>query len=194
MNIRSLSDEELVKQAQDGIVSGFESLVRRYQPRCMRLASGILNNKEEAEEAVQDAFIRVHANIDSFRGDAKFSTWLYKILYNLCYTRLRKKKTFVDISIVEDRYEDRVLNSADCDSGVKILEEKDITEKVAQSLIELPGRYKTVMHLYYIEDFTVDRIARILNISASSVKIRLYRGRALLRDIVAKRYGKEIIQ
>ncbi len=194
MNIRSLSDEELVKQAQDGIVSGFEALVRRYHPRCMRLALGILNNREEAEEAVQDAFIRVHANIDSFRGDAKFSTWLYKILYNLCYTRLRKKKTFVDISVVEDRYEDRLLNSAGCAADMKILEDKDIIEKVAEALLELSERYKTVMHLYYIEDFTVEKIARIMKISRNSVKVRLYRGRALLRDIVVKRYGEEIIK
>lgn len=194
MNARSISDEELVKQTCDGLVSGFEALVRRYHPRCLLLAMGILRNKEEAEEAVQDAFVRVHAHIESFRGDAEFSTWLYKIVYNLCYTRLRNKKNFVDISVVEDHYEKRLLQATDSEYDVKILEDKDITEKITEVLLELPERYKTVMHLYYIEDFSVVEVARIMDISGDSVKVRLYRGRALLRDMVVKRFGEEIIK
>ncbi len=190
--MRTISDAELIKQTRDGLVSGFEMLVRRYHPRCMRLATGMLNNKEEAEEAVQDAFMKVYSHMDSFRGDAKFSTWLYKILYNLCYTRLRYKKTFVDVSIVEDRYENRLLNSAIGESETKIIEVKDLAEKVTMVLHELPERYKTVMHLFYIENLTLEEIANIMNISRNSAKVRLYRGRMLLRDMVAQQLGEDV--
>ncbi len=192
MSARSISDAELVKQTKDGLVSGFEVLVRRYHPRCMHFAMGILNNKEEAEEAVQDAFIKVHSNIDSFRGDSKFSTWLYKIVYNVCYTRLRNKRSFVDISVVEDRYEYRLLQTKDSELHTQQFETKDLAENINRVLQELPERYLTVVHLFYVEELTVEEIARIMNISQNSVKVRLYRGRMLLRDIVTKRFGNEV--
>lgn len=192
MQTRTFSDAELVKQTKDGLINGFEILVRRYHPRCMRFASGLLGNREEAEEAVQDAFMRVYSNIESFRGDAAFSTWLYRILYNICYTRLRYKKSFVDISAVEDRYEYKILKNSIDASETKRFEAKDLAERVAIILHELPGRYKTVMHLFYIEDKAIEEISNIMNISHNSVKVRLYRGRMLLRDMVARRFGEDV--
>ncbi len=194
MSARNIGDAELIKQTRDGLVSGFEALVRRYHARCMHFARGILNNKEDAEEAVQDAFIKVYANIDSFRGDSKFSTWLYKILFNLCYSRLRNKKTFVDISVVEDRYEERLLREQAGDLQNHKFETRDLSDMVAGVLRELPERYKSVMHLFYNEDLAIEEIARIMNISHNSVKVRLYRGRQLLRDTIVKRFGKEVLQ
>lgn len=191
MHAQTITDNELVKQAKDGLVTGFEMLVRRYHPRCLRLATGMLNNKEEAQEAVQDAFVRVYSKIDTFRGDAKFSTWLYRILYNLCYTRLRHRKMFVDVSIVEDHYESRKLHDTIAGSETVQFENKDLAEKVISLLHELPERYTTVMHLYYIEDLTVEEIAGIMNISPNSAKVRLYRGRMLLRDMVTKHLKEE---
>ena len=194
MSARNIGDAELIKQTRDGLVSGFEALVRRYHARCMYFAAGILNNKEDAEEAVQDAFVKVYANIDSFRGDSKFSTWLYKILFNLCYSRLRNKKTFVDISVVEDRYEERLLREQAGDLQNHKFETRDLSDMVAGVLRELPERYKSVMHLFYNEDLTIEEIARIMSISRNSVKVRLYRGRQLLRDTIVKRFGKEVLQ
>ena len=194
MSARNIGDAELIKQTRDGLVSGFEALVRRYHARCMHFARGILNNKEDAEEAVQDAFVKVYANIDSFRGDSKFSTWLYKILFNLCYSRLRNKKTFVDISVVEDRYEERLLREQAGDLQNHKFETRDLSDMVAGVLRELPERYKSVMHLFYNEDLAIEEIARIMNISHNSVKVRLYRGRQLLRDTIVKRFGKEVLQ
>lgn len=191
MSTRTFSDAELVEQTKDGLISGFEELVRKYQPRCKRFAMGMLSNREEAEEAVQDAFVRAYANIDKFRGDSKFSTWLYKILYNLCYTRLRYRKSFVDISVVEDRYEDRLLQQSIVSEATSQIEIKDLADKVKKVLHELPGRYRTVMDLFYIEDMTIGEIAEITRISNNSVKVRLYRGRTLLRDMVYKRFGQK---
>jgi RNA polymerase sigma factor (sigma-70 family) len=190
--MRTFSDAELVKQTHDGLISGFELLVRRYHPHCMRLAIGILNNTEEAEETVQDAFMRVYTHISSFRGDAKFSTWLYRIVYNLCYTRLRNKRSFVDVSIVEDRYEDRLLQNTAGEPEGKIFEDKDLVERVTSLLHELPDRYKSVLHFFYIEDMTLEEIAAVMNINRNSVKVRLYRGRMLLREMVAEKIGEDV--
>jgi RNA polymerase sigma factor (sigma-70 family) len=192
MYARTISDAELIKQTRDGLISGFETLVRRYHPRCMRFANGTLNNREESEEAVQDAFLKVFANIDRFRGDAKFSTWLHKILYNVCMTRLRKRKNFVDVSVVEDRYDNRILDATINDTYAKNFEDMDLIDHITSVMDKLPERYKTVMHLFYIEEATMDEIAHIVHISRENVKVRLYRGRALLRGMVAERLEKDI--
>jgi len=192
MYARTISDAELINQTRDGLVSGFETLVRRYHPRCMGLAMGILNNKEESEEAVQDAFMKVFSNIDTFRGDAKFSTWLHKILYNVCMTRLRKRKNFVDVSIVEDRYDKRLLHTASDNSPMKTFEDRDLIDTITSVMDTLPERYKPVMHLFYMEEATIEEIAHIMDISRDNVKVRLYRGRALLRDRIAERLEKDV--
>lgn len=192
MYARTISDAELIKQTRDGLVSGFETLVRKYHPRCLRLAMGILNNKEESEEAVQDAFMKVFSNIDTFRGDAKFSTWLHKILYNVCMTRLRKRKNFVDVSIVEDRYDKRLLYAVSDNSSVKAFEDRDLIDNITSVMDTLPERYNTVLHFFYMEEATIEEIAHIMDISRDNVKVRLYRGRALLREMIADRLEKDV--
>jgi RNA polymerase sigma factor (sigma-70 family) len=190
MHARIFNDEELLDQVRNGLTSGFEGLVERYYARCLRLALGIMRNREDAEEAVQDAFLRVYRGLRSFRRDAKFSTWLYRIMYNVCYTGMRKKRSVVDVSVVEDRYDERLLNETASDTTTGAIELKDEADKVIEILHELPERYQTVLHLYYLEEFSVDEIAGIMHIGTSSVKVRLHRGRALLRDEVYKRLGE----
>jgi len=161
-------------------------------PGVCGLAMGILNNKEESEEAVQDAFMKVYSNIDTFRGEAKFSTWLHKILYNVSMTRLRKRKNFVDVTIVEDRYDKRLLHAEPDNSPMKTIEDRDLIDNITSVMDMLPDRYKPVMHLFYMEEATIEEIAHIMDISRDNVKVRLYRGRALLREMIAERLEKDV--
>lgn len=192
MHARIFTDDELVDQTREGLRTGFEELVRRYYPKCIRFAVGILGDMEEAEEAVQDAFLKVYVHIESYRREAKFSTWLYRILYNICHTRLRLRRSFVDISAVEDRYDNRLLEASDETSLIERLEQKDIVEAIIKAFDELPSRYRSVLHLHYIEDFTVEEIGRILRISESAVKVRLYRGRILIRNKLSMDLGSDL--
>jgi RNA polymerase sigma factor (sigma-70 family) len=194
MRTSTTSDHELVERVKQGLTPAFEELVRRYQGISMRLALSILENREDAEEAVQDSFVRAYKGISRFRQDSKFSTWLYRIVYNTSYTRLKKRRTFTDISAVEDRFDERLLQGTE-DPGISYPSESiDLFDLVREGLHSLPQRYRTVLTLFYLEELKIDEIARIMMIGQSSIKVRLYRGRNLLRDIIAKKTGKEVPQ
>jgi RNA polymerase sigma factor (sigma-70 family) len=188
------SDNELVERVKRGLTPAFEELVRRYQGISMRLALSILGNKEDAEEAVQDSFVRAYKGISRFREESKFPTWLYRIVYNTCYSRLKRRKAFTDVSVVEDRYDERLLQAADDagEQGTGTFEE--VIDAVREALLKLPQRYQTVLTLFYMENFKIGEIARIMMIGESSVKVRLYRGRMMLRDVIARKTGMEVPQ
>jgi RNA polymerase sigma factor (sigma-70 family) len=188
------SDNELVERVKRGLTPAFEELVRRYQGISMRLAMSILGNKEDAEEAVQDSFVRAYKGISRFREESKFSTWLYRIVYNTSYTRLKKRKAFTDVSVVEDRYDERLLQTADKGGEYGTGTTEEAIDTVREALMKLPQRYQTVLTLFYIEDFKIEEIARIMMIGESSVKVRLYRGRMMLRDNIARKTGMEVTQ
>ncbi len=192
MNIQISPDTEIVSRARSGSRTAFEELVRRYQGKSMRLALGMLNNREDAEEAVQDAFVRAYRSLNAFREDARFSTWLYRILVNVCRSRRRRKQNTVDVSAVEDRYDRRLLRNDGEEFSGGTIAPKMMSEYVEDALNSLSTRYRSVISLFYMEEFTVSEIAHILMISESSVKVRLYRGRMQLKEIMTRKLGEKV--
>ncbi len=193
-----LTDEALVNSFRTTKEARyFKSLVGRYQNRVYNAAFRILNNTHEAEEVVQDTFIKLLQNIDKFRNDASFAAWLFKISHNLCIDALRGRQRKVALqvmsfdpqSISEDDTGDSALNVvsqiADTDPGpaqrIDNLEEQDT---IARSLELLPETQRTVLVLHDIEGFSYQEISDIVGANIGTVRSRLHYGRLKMRELL----------
>jgi RNA polymerase sigma-70 factor (ECF subfamily) len=192
-----LSDEALLenyRRTKD--MTQFKSLVRRYQTRVYSVAVRILGNTEEAEEVMQDTFVKVHQNLDKFKNEASFSAWVFKIAHNLCVDLLRNKKriqpfpvlSFDPQSTASDEDEPKsytVSQLADQAPGPEQMVDSDEQERViAASLGKLPENQREVLVLHDIEGFSYQEIAEIVGASIGTVRSRLHYGRLKLRELL----------
>ncbi|HEY9717993.1 MAG TPA: sigma-70 family RNA polymerase sigma factor [Trichormus sp.] len=194
-----LSDEALVenfKKTKD--MAQFKSLVRRYQNRVYGAAVRILGNSDEAEEVVQDTFVRVHQNIDKFRNQATFAAWVFKIAHNQCVDMMRDKRrklrgfhllSFDPQSAAGDQDESQgislVTQLADPTPGPEAQSDRDEQETViAASLQQLPDTQREVLLLHDVEGFSYQEIADIVGASIGTVRSRLHYGRLKLRELL----------
>jgi RNA polymerase sigma-70 factor, ECF subfamily len=151
----------------------FSGQVVNNQTAMFRLARTILKNDEDAEDAVQEAILSAYANLDSLREPEKFKSWILHILTNKCYDACRKKRPTVDLSDVEE-----VLPA----SGT------DCTEKLNlwQAVQQLPEDLRSVITLFYYEDFSIRQICETLDLGQAAVKTRLFRGREKLKALLGE--------
>jgi RNA polymerase sigma-70 factor, ECF subfamily len=187
-------DTEIVQRVVRGEAHAYRLLVEGYQDRALSLASRILRNRQEAEELVQDAFVRAYRNLHRFRGDAKFSTWFYRIVYNCCLTALRDRRQAPE----RVDFEEDVLNHRDDGedpfaSVAEEIETQDLHAIVARELARLPVAYRAVMTLFYQEELSYEEIAEVLGAPLGTVKTNLFRGRDVLRKKVGALLQKEVI-
>src|SRR6201993_1511532 len=182
-----VSDElALVASAKAGDVGAFEELVRRYDRNVFRIAQHITQNREDAEDVVQDAFIKAYQNLGQFQGNSKFYTWLVRIAVNEALMRLRKRKASKTVSIDEDVETDEGFVprevtdwSPNPEQLYKQAELGDILEKTIQGL---PAGFRTVFVLRDVEGLSTEETAEALKLSVPAVKSRLLRARLQLRD------------
>ncbi len=190
--IEEKTTEELVLNAKDGNNDAYNELVKRNATKLYHVAYSFLHNKEDAEEVVQDTFVRGHKALQNFRGDSKFETWLYRIVSNLSRNRIlwnNRRRIGSNLSLTE------LNNFADSDDNDfaeyeipdnrmtpdGILEEKETEDKVLTHFEQLPDKLKEVMLLRHIEDLSHKDIAQFLNCKLGTVKSRISRGREILR-------------
>jgi RNA polymerase sigma-70 factor (ECF subfamily) len=147
----------------------------------MTLAVRMLGSREEAEEMVQDAFLKAYRNLDQFRGDAKFSTWLYRILYNLCITRVTRRKGKMETLDPEEDLSRDLAVSDDTISVQERMEHEELRGLMVSEIEKLPARLKSVVLLFYIQEMSYEEISAVTNTPLGSVKTYLHRGRNLLR-------------
>jgi len=186
------SDRQIVEKVRSGNSRTYALLVDRHKERAMTLALRLLGSKEEAEELVQDAFLRAYKNLDTFRGDAKFSTWLYRILYNLCMTKVTRRKGKMEHLEEEDRMTKTMLVDDEEISIQERIEHEEITKLVATEIESLPEKLKTVILLFYVQDMSYDEMSAVMNIPVGSVKTYLHRGRNMLRQRVLSQLKGEV--
>jgi RNA polymerase sigma-70 factor, ECF subfamily len=185
------SDEmALVQAAKAGNMEAFEELVRRYDRNVFRIAQHITQNREDAEDVVQDAFLKAYQNLEQFQGNSKFYTWLVRIAVNEALMRLRRRRTGQMVSIDEDiqTEEDSVPREiADWSPNPEQLydqaELKDILGKTIQGL---PASFRTVFVLRDVEGLSTEETADALGLSVPAVKSRLLRARLQLRERLNK--------
>jgi RNA polymerase sigma-70 factor (ECF subfamily) len=184
----------LVDAARAGDIGAFESLVRRYDRNVFRIAQHITQNREDAEDVVQDAFLKAYQNLGQFQGQSKFYTWLVRIAVNEALMRLRRRRPERMISIDEDvkTEEDSMPREiADWSPNPEQLythsELKDILGKTIQGL---PPSFRTVFVLRDVEGLSTEETASALELSVPAVKSRLLRARLQLRERLNKYFKR----
>ena len=189
-------DLDLVHASKNGDVAAFEQLVKRYDRKLFRIAQHVTHNREDAEDAVQEAFLKAFQHLGEFREDSKFSTWLIRITLNQSLMKLRKqRRTIRDVSLEEkfqageDMLPMEVIDWApDPEQLYRTSELRDILIK---ALRELRPILRTVFVLRDIEGLSTDQTAEVLNLSHTAVKARLWRARLQLRERLNKYFGKQ---
>jgi RNA polymerase sigma-70 factor (ECF subfamily) len=172
-------DEELVAAFQGGDYSAFDVLVRRWERKMQGAAFRLLGSEEDARDVSQEAFLKAFRALDRFRGQAKFSSWLYQIVLNLCRDRARRRRGRSWVSWDELSEEGGALPSQD--DGWQRLETRDLSRRVASAMAALPEDQREVIVLKEYEGLTFPEIAELLDVPLSTVKTRLYRGLTQLR-------------
>jgi RNA polymerase sigma-70 factor (ECF subfamily) len=188
-----VSDEEVVARVLAGDTGVFEIVMRRYNQRLYRVAWSILRNDSEAEDVMQDAYVRAFEHLDQFAGRAKFATWLTRIAVHEALIRQRRSARYQDLdSLPEGRNGDPM----DGYPSVALNPEEQVLNTQLHSLLEeavekLPDVYRTVFVLRDVEEMSTTDTASVLEITEENVKIRLHRARGLLRKHLYTRVGME---
>ncbi len=179
-----IDDLQLIDKVLDGEKDIYEVIIRRYNERLFKIARSIIKDEDEAEDVMQEAYVRAYEHLDQFKGKAKFSTWLTKILINEAFQRKRKSKRFSDLPSMEGLE----LQDQDTPRKVEIKEQKIIKKNVKElletSIDSLPEKYRTVFVMREIENLSVSETAQCLSITKENVKVRLHRAKKHLRTLI----------
>lgn len=182
-------ETRLAKLACNGDRRAFNELVDMYKDKIFHLAYRMLHNVQEAEDVVQETFLRVYTNLNRFDEAQKFSTWIYRIGTNLCIDRLRKRKAAysLDAEVNDSEGSDwySMLASSDrTPEGELLLSETQ--DQVRKAIDSLPEKYKSVVVLRYLHDMSLQEISDVLDMPVTTVKTRVHRGREFLRERLEK--------
>jgi len=178
-------DDYYIEQTLSGNVNAFAFLVEKYQRMVYTLVIRILKNTEEAEEISQDVFVKVFQKLESFKGDSKFSTWLYKIAYFASLDELKKKKRTVSIENIEQ------IPSSDLGlvkDALSYIHEKQRKEVISNAIKKLKEDEQVILTLYYFEEQSLKEISKVVNLTIDNVKVKLFRSRkklfTLLKNVI----------
>lgn len=176
-------EKQRVVAAQNGDVEAFESLVDHYAEDMYNLALRIVEHPEEAQDLVQEAFVRAWRGLSAFRGDARFSTWLYRIVVNLCYNRLPRLKRELAALALDDaalHMPDTVPDSAP-DAAAQLIA-AELIAVIHQEIHNLPANYRLLITLRHLQEMSYNEIADVTGLPLGTVKTGIFRARRLLRD------------
>ena len=178
--MKKLFDQEIIDSVKLGNQSDYSIIVDRYKDKAFSLLKKMLKNEQDAEETLQDCFIKAYNSLSSFKGEAKFSTWFYRIVYNTALTKLssKKRKTENEMSSVDEHFN---LKS---DYDYNVSERKDMSEFINELVNKLPEKHSAIISLFYLDEMSCEEISKALDISLSNVKVMLHRSRNALKDII----------
>jgi len=182
-------DLALVHATQNGDVSAFEQLVKRYDRKLLRIAEHITHNREDSQDAVQEAFLKAFQYLGDFREDAQFSTWLFRITVNQALMKLRKRRTIKEVSLDEDFQADGDMLPLEVTDWAPNPEElyraSELRDILIKTLKELRPILRTVFVLRDIEGLSIDQTAKVLDLSPAAVKAWISRARLQLRELLS---------
>jgi RNA polymerase sigma-70 factor (ECF subfamily) len=189
------SDHDLIRGAQRGEERAFAELVGRHEERAMRVALGLVANREDARDLAQDAFLRVFRNLERFDFEHEFTTWLYRIVTNLAIDLLRKRRPAMSTSAEQEEEADLDLADPESPSPSAGLEQMETAERVRACIDRLAPHFRSVMILRELEGLPCIEIAKIVGTTHVTVRWRLHRGRKLFLEewerMEAERSGKK---
>ena len=196
--IQTLADDDsqLVSSCKQGKIDAFEALVEKYQKKMLNVAYRMIGDYDEACEVVQDAFLSAYRSIKKFRGEARFSTWLYSIVVNLSKNRMKLRKTrgtrevYSIDSPVEAEESPRRMDPPDPGpSALEQMEKKEEDARIQECINGLHSEHREVLVLRDIHGFSYEEIRDILKIPDGTVKSRLFRARDTLKECLKKALG-----
>ena len=188
-------EADVLSLAREGDTKAFAELVRRYEGKIFRLAQHITQNREDAEDVLQETFLKAFEHLDQFQGNSKFYTWIVRIAVNQALMKLRKRKTDKTVSIDEniDTGEDNVAREiAAWDENPEERYSREELNEILNSAVEsLAPPYRTVFLLRDIEELSTEETAEALDLSIPAVKSRLLRARLQLRDKLTRYFKRK---
>ncbi|MCK1390663.1 RNA polymerase sigma factor [Bradyrhizobium sp. 1] len=190
-------EAELVRRAQARDEAALRAIMQANNRRLYRLARGILRNDSEAEDVVQETYVRAFTHLDGFRGESGLSTWLSRIAINEALGRVRSRKPNVELdTLAEAALEAQIirfpLSSASSDPE-KSMAQREIQRVVEHAVDELPDAFRMVFIARVMEGMTMEETAGLLGVKPETVKTRLHRARAMLRENVEKKIGPVVM-
>jgi RNA polymerase sigma-70 factor (ECF subfamily) len=184
----SNKDQIYIDKVLSGDLSAYEKLVNVHKDMAFSIALKIVRIREDAEEIVQDAFIKAYQKLSSFRKDSKFSTWLYRIVYNTAISHTRKRRlesTELTPGTIENYSVDEISE------GIGQMDAEQQKKLMNKLIDQLPALEFTLINLYYRKELSIDEISGITDLSASNVKVKLYRIRKAMYHKLQKEINKE---
>lgn len=184
------SDEEVVARVLDGETALFEIIMRRYNQRLYRVAHSILRDDAEAQDVMQDAYVRAYQHLDQFAGRAKFSTWLTRIAVHEALARAHRRSRVqgLDAEPYGGTMDPLVSKTPDPEQQAS---DRELVALLQSAVLALPANYRSVLVLRDIEEMSTSDTAEALELTEENVKVRLHRARALLRRELFARAGAQ---
>lgn len=184
------NDQHYIAKVLNGDPQAYTFLVNKYKDMVFTLAVRMLRNNEEAEEVAQDAFVKAYAKLNKFKGDSKFSTWLYKVVYNTSLDKLKKLKKDALVVPIENVTE-RSLHTID--NALEQMQQTERTLAIKECIALLPADESALLTLFYFDEMSLKEIAEVTATSVNNLKVKLFRSRKKLAAIIETRISPEII-
>lgn len=185
----SWTDQEVVDRVLRGETALYEIIMRRYNQRLYRVARAIVRDDDEAEDVMQDAYVRAYQHLDQFAGRALFSTWLTRIAVHEALARVRRRGRLEQLDFAEEHGEP-VMNMPETSlNPEQSTSAAELSHLLEDAVLGLPEQYRAVLMLRDVEELSTSETAAALNLTEQNVKVRLHRGRALVRAWLFTRVG-----
>ncbi len=184
-----MADDALIAHIKNGNIDAFEEIIHEFEKPVFNLALRYSGNAHDAYDISQDVFLRVYQNIDTFKGQSKFSTWLFQLATNICIDFCRKNSRRKEVSMVisDDEGNESELNFPDISASPEnIHDDRQLREDLAKCIDKLSDEHRLVLVLRDIDGLSYKEISDILNMEQGTVKSRLFRAREKLRNIMIK--------
>jgi RNA polymerase sigma-70 factor (ECF subfamily) len=166
-----------IEKLKEGSEDEYEKFYNLYINRIYTIIYRVVGNAADAEDIAMDVMMKVYDKIDTFRGDAKLSSWVYRIAYNQAISFLRRQKKTIELESRDHPYEDR---------HIEYLEKKEVAEFVRSKMMELPENYRMALTLYHFKELTYEEIAYTMGIKMGTVKTYIHRGREELKSLIGE--------
>ena len=193
--LRDAGEADLVEKARGGNVRAFTELVTRYERNIFRLALHITQNREDAEDVLQEAFLKAFQHLDQFQGQSKFYTWIVRIAVNEALMKLRKRKSDRTVSLDEelDTGEDTLVREIAVwgEDPEQLYSREELQQILNQAIQSLSAPYRTVFALRDIEELSTEETAAALGLTIAAVKSRLLRARLMLREKLTRVFKRK---
>lgn len=178
--MKNISDFDIIESVKKGKSADFSILIDRYKNRAFSLLKRMLRNELDAEEVLQDCFLKAFNSLNGFKHKSKFSTWFYKIVYNAALTQLssKKRKTESEMSSIDDQFGLEYI------SNIDEFDNHELSTLLKNLIDQLPENHGAVVSMFYLDEMSCEEISEVMNISVSNVKVMLYRSRSSLKNMI----------